>query len=91
MKYSVKTTKRFEKDVKRCIKRSYPMEKLKEVIKLLEDKGTLPPKYRPHKLSGNYEGIWECHITSDWLLMWQQDDAELILLFVSTGTHSDVF
>ena len=91
MKYNVKTTKRFEKDVKRCIKRRYPMEKLKEVIELLEDRGTLPPKYRPHKLSGNYEGIWECHITSDWLLMWQQDDAELILLFVSTGTHSDVF
>lgn len=91
MKYKVKTTKRFEKDVKRCIKRRYPMEKLKEVIELLENNGTLPSKYRPHKLSGNYEGIWECHITSDWLLMWQQDDAELILLFVNTGTHSDVF
>lgn len=91
MKYIVKTTKRFEKDVKRCIKRRYPMEKLKEVIGLLENNGTLPPKYRPHKLSGNYEGIWECHITSDWLLMWQQDDEELILLFVNTGTHSDVF
>lgn len=91
MKYKVKTTKRFEKDVKRCIKRRYPMEKLKEVIGLLENNGTLPPKYHPHKLSGNYEGIWECHISSDWLLMWQQDDAELILLFVNTGTHSDVF
>lgn len=91
MKYKVKTTKRFEKDIKRCIKRRYPMEKLKEVIELLENNGTLPPKYRPHKLSGNYEGIWECHITSDWLLMWQQDDAELVLLFVNTGTHSDVF
>lgn len=84
-------TKRFEKDIKRCIKRHYPMENLKEVIKLLEDTGKLPPKYRPHKLSGNYEGIWECHISPDWLLMWEQNDKELILLFVSTGTHSDMF
>lgn len=91
MKYKVKVTKRFEKDIKRCIKRHYPLEKLKEIVKLLEDTGKLPLKYSPHKLSGNYDGIWECHITPDWLLLWKQNDTELILLFVTTGTHSDLF
>ena len=44
------------------------MEKLKKVIRLLEETGQLPSEYKPHKLSGQYAGSWECHIMSDWLL-----------------------
>ena len=29
--------------------------------------GTLTAKYRPHRLSGNRDGQWECHIEPDWL------------------------
>ena len=36
-------------------------------------------------------GIWECHIQSDWLLLWQQLDDELVMLMTRTGTHSDIF
>ena len=39
----------------------------------------------------NLHKIWECHINPDWLLTWQQNDNELIILLVSTGTHSDLF
>lgn len=67
------------------------MEKLKEVICLLESTGELPPQYKPHKLSGQYEGKWECHIMSDWLLIWEQLDDELVLIMTNTGSHSDVF
>jgi mRNA interferase YafQ len=35
--------------------------------------------------------IFECHIKPDWLLIWEQNDTELILLIVDTGTHSDLF
>ena len=69
MKYRIIATSRFEKDVKRCKKRNLPMEKLKKVIRLLEETGKLPPEYKPHKLSGQYAGSWECHIMSDWLLI----------------------
>ena len=51
MKYRIIATSRFEKDVKRCKKRNLPMEKLKKVIRLLEETGKLPPEYKPHKLS----------------------------------------
>lgn len=44
-----------------------------------------------NKLSGNHAGEWECHIGSDWLLIWEQNDTELTLLMLSTGTHSDLF
>ena len=67
------------------------MELLKDAIRLLEQNGVLPANYRPHKLSGNYEGCWECHLKGDWLLIWEQNDSELTLLFTGTGTHADLF
>ena len=91
MKYKIVATKRFEKDVKRCKKRNLTMDKLKKVILLLEEFGKLPSEYKPHKLSGQYAGSWECHIMPDWLLIWKQDDDELVLVMTNTGTHSDVF
>lgn len=72
-------------------KRGYPLELLQEVISILAEKGELPSKYKPHILSGNYAGIWECHIKSDWLLLWKQNNERLTLLFLETGTHSDLF
>lgn len=67
------------------------MDKLKEVVRILEEKGELPNVYKPHKLSGKYAGKWECHILPDWLLVWEQYDDELLLLFTNTGSHSDIF
>lgn len=54
------------------------MEELKKVIRLLEETGKLPPEYKPHKLSGQYAGSWECHIMPDWLLIWKQYNDELV-------------
>lgn len=90
-RYRIIATKRFEKDVKRCAKRGLPMEKFKKVIRLLEETGSLPSEYKPHKLSGRYAGSWECHIMPDWLLVWEQYDEELVLVMINTGTHSDLF
>lgn len=89
--YKIRTTNRFEKSLKQCLKRGYNPLLFKNVIELLEEKGSLPIKYKPHKLSGQYFGLWECHIAPDWLLIWKQDDKELTLLLTDTGTHSDLF
>lgn len=89
--YAVKMTRTFRKDAERCQKRGYDMELLKTAIRLLEANGRLPMSYRPHKLSGQFNGSWECHLKGDWLLIWEQNDTELILLFTGTGTHSDLF
>ena len=89
--YKIYTTNRFEKDLKLCKKRNYNLNLLKEVIDLLQLEGKLPIKYKPHKLSRDFDGCWECHIKSDWLLVWKQNDDELTLLFTNTGTHSDLF
>lgn len=89
--YKVITTNKFEKSLKRCVKRGLDIGKLNTVLKELSDTGTLPSEYRPHKLSGKFKGNWECHIEPDWLLVWEQRDAELILLLIDTGSHSDLF
>lgn len=91
MSYLLDTTKRFDKDLKRCQKRGLPIEKLRRVLKILVENGCLSPTYHPHKLSGNHDGEWEAHITPDWLLTWYQNNSELTLLMLSTGTHSDMF
>ena len=92
MKYTVITSTRFERAVRLCNKRGLPLDELTKVIDLLRENGTLPRKYRPHKLSG-FKGnnTWECHIQPDWLLVWEQNDTHLTLLMLDTGTHSDIF
>lgn len=67
------------------------MNKFKACLLELSENGCLKEKYKPHKLSGNYQGLWECHIQPDWLMIWEQNDTELVLLMLNTGTHSDLF
>jgi mRNA interferase YafQ len=88
--YSIEFTNRFKKDVKRCQKRDYDLNLLEHTIDTLQKKGILPPNYNPHVLKGKYVGLWECHIKPDWLLIWKQSDNNLTLLFMNTGTHSDL-
>ena len=91
MSYRVFTSKKFDKSYKKCVRRGLDMSKFKDVVSILMENGSLPLQYQPHKLSGKYKGKWECHIESDWLLVWDQNDTELTLLFIDTGTHSDLF
>ena len=91
MMYCIKYTNKFKKDVKRCHKRGYDLNLLREVVKILSQTGTLPSNYKSHPLAGKYIGRMECHIQNDWLLVWMQNDNELVLLFTDTGTHSDLF
>ena len=89
--YKIEYTNRFQKDVRRCQKRGLEIGLLQKAVKLLEQTGTLPVEYRPHKLKGNRKNQWECHIEPDWLMTWEQDEIKLTLLFIQTGTHSDLF
>jgi mRNA interferase YafQ len=89
--YKIQTTNQFEKDVSRCKKRGLNISDLKDTMTLLAQTGKLPIEYKSHKLSGKYTGCWECHIKPDWLLVWKQNNTVLTLLFLNTGTHSDLF
>lgn len=74
-----------------AIKRGYRMELLESVVDTLASGEALDEKYRDHPLSGNYAGCRECHITPDWLLIYEIDGTKLLLYLTRTGTHSDLF
>jgi len=82
---------RFKRDLKTAIKRGYRIDLLETVVELLATGRALPEKYKDHVLSGEYGGFRECHITPDWLLVYQIRENELILFLSITGTHSDLF
>jgi mRNA interferase YafQ len=86
---AIHTSAKFRKDFKRAIKRGKNMGKLQSVVNILVTAEKLPPHYKPHKLSGGYADLWECHIEPDWLLIYDVNEDALELLRL--GTHSDLF
>ena len=91
MKYKVKFTSRFKKDLKQAKKQGKDIEKLFDVIEKIANDETLDGKYRDHSLTGNYKGTRECHIEPDFLLIYEKIEEVLVLSLVRTGSHSDLF
>jgi len=87
--YTPAFTRQFEKDLKRCQRRGRNIEKFKILARTLLAGHPLDPIHRDHRLVGNYVGRRDCHIESDWVLIYKIDGAQLI--FERMGTHSDLF
>ena len=79
----------YKRDHKTILKRGWNVGILKTVLDVLLNEEKLDRKYHDHELSGNYVGYRECHIESDWLLIYKIADGELMLQ--RTGSHSDLF
>jgi mRNA interferase YafQ len=82
-------TSQFKKDFKKAEKQNKDLAKLESVITSLFSEGDLDPALRDHPLVSNWKGYRECHLTSDWLLIYKLNPDELIL--VRLGSHSDLF
>ncbi len=82
-------TKQFAKDTKRCVRRGKNTEKCKILVRTLLSGKDLDPIHRDHKLSSNFIGRRDCHIESDWVLIYRIEGNHLI--FERMGTHSDLF
>jgi mRNA interferase YafQ len=82
-------TRQFEKDVKRMGKRGKNMEKLKIIVRAIVGEEPIDPIHRDHKLLGEWQGRHECHIESDWILIYKIEESSVI--FERTGTHADLF
>jgi mRNA interferase YafQ len=82
-------TRQFERDIKRMGKRGKKMEKLKIIIRSLANEEPIDQIHRDHKLLGDWQGRRECHIESDWLLIYKIEEKQII--FERTGTHTDLF
>lgn len=91
MKYEVVKSKRFRKNLKKMLRRGKDIEKLNLVVSMLARGETLPPRYKDHALSGSLEGLRDCHIENDWVLLYYIEFDVLVLTLTDTGTHSDLF
>ena len=87
--FKIVISNRFKKDLKTIIKRKYDLNLLNEVVNDICLNVIVDTKYKDHNLLGQYSNFRECHIQSDWLLIYRIYDSELFLF--RTGTHSDLF
>lgn len=83
-------TRQFKKDLKRFLNQPKKLKELNIVLDMLRNEITLPEKYRLHILKGEYSGCLECHIESDLLLVWYDEESDTIAL-LRLGSHSELF
>ena len=91
MKYTIKFTTQFKKDLKLAKKQNKNIDKLFEIIEILANGNQLPAKYRDYELTGNYKDTGECHIEPDWLLIYEIREEILVLMLNRVGSHSELF
>ena len=89
MMYTPVYTKQFEQDIKRSKRRGKNLEKFKIIARALLAGEPLDAIHRDHRLVGNYAGRRECHLESDWLLIYKTEESRLV--FERIGAHSDLF
>lgn len=89
MKYKIRRTTQFKKDVQKLSKSSKDLEKLLFIVNELADDQNLAAKYKDHPLKGEYTNKRDCHIEPDWILIYAVEDDELVLY--RTGTHAQLF
>ncbi len=83
-------TTQYRKDLKRYCNNPKKMKALAKILEMLQNEQPIPPEYYPHPLYGNYKGCLECHIGSDFLLIWIDEERDIIEL-VRLGSHSELF
>jgi len=91
VKYQLVLTSKFKRDLRLAKKRGLDIGLLNSVVSKLQNDMPLDSCYKDHALKGKYSGFRECHLQSDWLLVYLKEEDVLTLTLVETGTHSDLF
>lgn len=89
MRFTVRRTAQFRRDVKKILRRGKDLEKLLHVVEILSQGKKLNPEYHDHPLRGKYTDKRDCHIEPDWILIYTVENDEIILY--RTGSHSELF
>lgn len=90
MKWELKMSGQFKKDLKRYKRFPDKLKELEDVLHYLRNSGNVPLEYFPHPLSWDYKGCMECHIEGDYLLIWRDETSRQIKL-LRLGSHSELF
>lgn len=79
----------FKRDFKKLRSSYRDIEVLRAAVQRLAVGDELPASFRDHALAGKYAACRECHLSGDWLLIYQRNAEALIL--IRTGSHSELF
>lgn len=93
MTYGIKKSAKFKKMYDLAVRRGWDITKLDHAIVTLASGGRLPPEFNDHRLKGAMSAFRECHIggaKSDWILVYQKLEAQLLLYLLATGTHREL-
>lgn len=86
---SVVESKKYRKSLEIYLRhKSFHISKLEKIIFLIQRQIPLDPIYRDHKLKGALEGIRECHVYPNILLMYEILEKESVLSLMDIGSHS---
>ena len=92
MSYKIRETKRYKKSYRRVRQRKgFKQEKLDSVVNTLLRGECLAPVHEDHPLTGELEGVRECHVQPNVLLMYYHLDNVLVLVLVNIGSHHELF
>lgn len=86
----LKFTAKFKKDYKRAQKQGKDLKKLEKILEKLVCREELPKSTCDHSLGGVYRGHRECHIETDWLLIYRINEDEFVLVATRLGSHGDL-
>ena len=81
----------FKKDLKRLKQQGKKVSLLEDVMEKIISKHTLDKKYKDHSLKGNWIGSRDCHIQSDWILIYRLDEKNNAVIFERSGSHQELF
>ncbi len=88
-KFNLIQTKEFIKSFKNL--KPKDKEKVRILLKLLENGEVLPPKYCDHQLKGDLKEFRECHIRGDLLLLYRKKQEILTITAINVGSHNQIF
>ena len=90
-KRHIRHTTQFKREYRKSKKQGKNMALILNIINMLANDDPLPLKHRDYALSGNWTGFRECHITPDWLLVYQKSDTGgLLLVLARLTSHSEL-
>lgn len=86
-RYELYESPRYIRDREYLEDNGYDLTVLDNVIAMLLDGYRLPRRYKIHKLKGDGNGLWDCHIKDDWILLYTYRPDGLVLEAIRTGSH----
>ena len=82
-------SKRFSAELDRALRGGLPLDDWQHLSYLLAKYEALPVEYAEHRVTDNWEGLWDCHLEGDLVVLYRRTAKKVVL--VRIGTHEEVF